>query len=58
MAKKELTPQEYADLRGINVSHVQRYCKESKTLPSVKQIKKFGRQYVLVMNPDYLDKLK
>ena len=55
---KDLTPQQYADLRGINVSHVQRYCKDSKTLKGVKQVKKFGRSYVLVMEKDYVNKLQ
>lgn len=57
MAKRELTPQEYADLRGIYVTYVQRCCKDNKTLPQVKQVKKFGRQYVLIMEKGYEDKL-
>lgn len=49
----ELTAQEYADKRGINVSHVQRYCGKGKYMPGVKQVKKFGKAYVLIMKKNY-----
>jgi predicted site-specific integrase-resolvase len=49
----ELTAQEYADKRGINVSHVQRYSRKGMIMPGVKQVKRFGKTYVLVMKKNY-----
>lgn len=49
----ELTAKQYAIERGINVSHVQRYSRTNKIMPGVKQIKRHGKAYVLVMKKDY-----
>ena len=54
----ELTPIEYALLRGINKSHVQRYCRADNKLAGVDYIKRFGRSYVLVMKRNYRSEIK
>ena len=59
MAKKKielLTPQQYADKRGITLSAVTERIREELEMPGVIKVTKFGRFYVLDVDIDQLNK--
>lgn len=52
---KEITPADYAQLYGTRDAkpqYIQRLLKEGTPLPFVKEVKKFGRFYILVVPDD------
>jgi predicted transcriptional regulator len=52
MAKyKKMTPAEYAKARGITLQAVTKAIREGHTLPHVKKVEKFGRFYLLTVEP-------
>lgn len=53
----ELTTKQYADLRGINVSHVQRYAGNGKDMDGVVLVKRFGKAFVLCVDSTYYKEL-
>lgn len=46
--KNELTPKQYAKLRGITLQAVTKMIREKGELPGIAEIKKYGRFYLLV----------
>lgn len=52
---KELTPTEYADLAGYTPQHIHKLLKDGIKLKHVKNVKRYGRFYVLEV-PDNLSK--
>jgi hypothetical protein len=59
MAKKkieQLTPQQYADKRGITLSAVTLRIREQLEMPGVVKVNKFGRFYILDVDIDQLNK--
>ena len=49
MATKEITPRQYAKLKGCTLQNVTKMIREKKKLDYVSEIKTFGRFYVLVV---------
>jgi len=59
MAKKkieQLTPQQYADKRGITLSAVTDAIRKGWNMPGVDKVTKFGRFYVLDVDLNQLKK--
>jgi hypothetical protein len=57
MAKKkieQLTPKQYAELRGITLSAVTDAIREGWHMPGVLEVKKFGRFYLLDVDRNQL----
>lgn len=55
MATKEITPRQYAKLKGCTLQNVTKIIRMGWNLEHVKEIKTFGRFYVLVV-PNELSK--
>lgn len=49
MATKEITPNEYAKMKGVTKQAVSKMIREGSVLQDVIEIKSFGRFYVLVV---------
>jgi|GEM_PF-5217914 len=47
---RELTPSQYAKMRGISLQAVTKAIREKHRLPGVEEVKKFGRFYLLIYN--------
>lgn len=55
--RKQLTPKEYADLRGLSTQCVIKRLQRDKPLPGVVNVKRFSRFYVLEADVDKDGKL-
>jgi Fic family protein len=47
MKTKDITPTEYAKMRGCTLQNVTKQIRKGKSLPYVIRVKKFGRFYLL-----------
>jgi len=51
---KDMTPAEYASLRGITATAVHKAIRKGHSLPGVRDIKEFSRFYVLVVSLEFI----